>query len=470
VAFVGALLLVFVIVVRPQEFIPALESYGLLNLATGIAVLGIAVELGLGTLKRLWSPQLPWVFAFLAWCYVTVIVRAGVYELDSTNRTILFSTIFMGAVMLGCRKVGRLRKMAGFLVLLGVFLAWVGITQASHPFECIRLSAEDVKHGQRTNGTPTGLPCVSSRLECDTDNRAASPFYSPEEFEYVCEKPGPFETFTMAHGRVRWRGILADPNELSMALGAALALAFFFHRSWKTKLRHPMMGTVITLIGMCVVRSQSRTGVLVLAAVAGVYFVKRYGFAKGLIVGAIMAGPVLLLGGRSGEEADSSSEERAGALFEGVDLVRQYPVFGVGRGLFGDHYFITAHNSYLLTAAELGLPGMLLWSIVMYVTMKIPFTLAFQTPPGTDPEIREFALALFVSLLAFLIGIAFLSFAYHNILWIYIGLSGALYGVARDKVPGWNVKLAGKEIGWVAGADVAILAVLLVFTRLHPGD
>ena len=469
-AFVGALLLVFVIIIRPQEFIPAVESFGLLNLATGIAALGVAVELGLGSLKRLGSPQLPWVFAFLAWCYVTVIVRAGVYELDSTNRTILFSVIFMLVVMLGCRTMGRLRGMAAMLLLLGMVLAYVGITQASHPFECIRLSAEDVRKGQRTNGMPTGMACVTSRLECDADERAASPFYAAEEFEYVCEKPGPFDTFTMAHGRVRWRGILADPNELSMALGAALAFAFFFHRMAKTKLRHPLVVTVIVIIGMCVVRSQSRSGVLVLLAVVGVYFVRRYGIAKGLIVGAMMAAPVLMLGGRSGEEADSSSEERAGALFQGVDLVRQYPVFGVGRGLFGDHYFITAHNSYLLAASELGIPGMLLWSVVMYVTMKIPFTLAFRTPPGTDPAIKEFAVAMFVSLLAFLVGITFLSFAYHNLLWIYIGLSGALYGVAREKVPGFNVKLVGKEVAWIAAADVAILSFLFVFTRLRPGD
>ncbi len=469
-AFVGALLLVFVIIIRPQEFVPAVESLGLLNIATGIAVLGVAVELGLGWLKRLGSPQLPWVFAFVAWCYLTVIVRAGVYELDSTNRTILFSVIFMLVVMLGCRTMGRLKGMAFLLLTLGLVLAYVGITQASHPFECIRLSAEDVRKGQRTNGTPTGMVCVTSRLECDADERAASPFYAPEEFEYVCEKAGPFDTFTMAHGRVRWRGILADPNELSMALGAALAFAFFFHRMAKTKLRHPIMGTIIVIMAMCVVRSQSRSGVLVLLAVLGAYFVRRFGVAKGIIVGAIMAAPVMLLGGRSGEEADSSSAERAGALFRGVDMVRQYPVFGVGRGLFGDHYFITAHNSYLLTASELGVPGMLLWSIVIYVTMKIPFKLAFRPPPGTDPAIKEFALAMLVSLLAFLVGITFLSFAYHNLLWIYIDLSGALYGVARDKVPGYEVKVKGNEIAWIAVADLAVLSFLFVFTRLRPGD
>lgn len=469
-AFFGALLLVFVIIVRPQEFVPALENVGLLNIATGIAGVGIVIEIAMGKLKRLGSPQLIWVFLFLAWCYVTVIATAGLGELDATNHTILFSTIFMMVVMLSCRTIKRLRAMSMLLVLLGLFLAWVGTAQYNHPFECIKLSAEDVKNGTRTTGEPTGVPCLTSRLECDADEQAASPFYSAEEFEYVCEKAGPFDTFTMAHGRVRWRGILADPNELSMALGAALALAFGFHRVWKKKFRHLFLAGTIVLIAMCVVRSQSRSGVLVLLAVLGVYFVRRFGILKGVIVGALMSAPVLALGGRSGEEADSSSDERAGALFKGVDLVREHPIFGVGRGMFGEHYFITAHNSYLLTASELGLMGMLLWSIVMYVTVKIPFTLAFKPPPGTSDEIREFALALFVSLCAFLVGIAFLSFAYHNLLWIYIGLAGALYGIAREKVPGFDVSVTPRELGFVGAADAAVLAFLFVFTRLRPGD
>ncbi len=469
-AFLGAVLVVFIIIIRPQEFIPGLESFALLNVATAIGVIGIAVEAAMGKLRRIGSPQLPFVFAFLVWCYVTVIVRAGFGDIDSAHRTILFSVIFMSVVMFGARSLLRFRAMVGVLILLGLTLGWVGTTQALHSFECIKLSAEDVRNGQRTSGEPTGLPCMSSRLECDTDDRAASPFYSPEEFEYVCEKAGPFDTFTVSHGRVRYRGILADPNELSVALAAALGLAFGFYGVARSWLRHPLMAGATGLIGFCIVSSQSRTGVLVAAVVFGIYFVRRYGISKGAIIGAALAAPVILLGGRSGEEADSSSEERAGALFKGVDLVREYPLFGVGRGMFGDHYFITAHNSYLLTAAELGLPGMLLWSLVMYVTLKIPFVLAFRTPPGTDPRIKELATAVFVSLCAFMVGIAFLSFAYHALLWIYIGLVGALYGVAKQQNPAFEVKLVRKEVGWVAGADAVILVFLFVFSRLRPGD
>lgn len=466
-AFLGAALLVFIIIVRPQEFIPALAKVGVLNIATGIAALGVAVELAMGKQKRLGSPQLPLIFAFLAWCYVTVIVRAGFGGLEQTHKTIFYSTLFMFAVYFGARTRARLKRMMALLVALGLFLAYVATSQYHHEFECIKLSAEDVRAGTRTGGEPTGRACVLSRLECDAEDRAMAVDYAAEEFEYVCEKAGPFETFTVAHGRVRWRGILADPNELSLALGAASALAFGFHGASRRKSRHIVLGAVVALCAYGVIRAQSRSGVMVMGAVLGVYFVRRYGVVRGVLVGAAMAAPLLLLGGRSGDEADSSSEERAGALWKGLELVREYPLFGVGRGLFSDHYFLTAHNSYLLTAAELGLPGMLLWSTLMYVTVKVPFTLAFRTPEGIDPELRELALAIFVSFCAFLVGVAFLSFAYHNLLWIYIGLSGALYGVARETSPAFRVKVSGKEVGILGAMDVGLLAFLALYTKLR---
>ena len=77
------------------------------------------------------------------------------------------------------------------------------------------------------------------------------------------------------------------------------------------------------------------------------------------------------------------------------------------------------------------------------------------------------ALAIFVSFCAFLVGVPFLSFAYHNLLWIYIGLSGALYGVARETSPTFRVKFSGKEVGILGAMDVGLLAFLALYTKLR---
>ena len=51
---------------------------------------------------------------------------------------------------------------------------------------------------------------------------------------------------------------------------------------------------------------------------------------------------------------------------------RSHPFLGVGLGQFGEYHYLTAHNSYLLALAELGFPGMVLFSSIVYLSIKIP--------------------------------------------------------------------------------------------------
>jgi hypothetical protein len=462
--FFGAVLLVFTIFVRPQEFVPYLAGVGFMNIVTAIAVIGILIEFGMGKTKSAWSPQLPYLAAFVGWCYLVTIIKAGRSALSHTYSTVFISMIFMLVVMYGARTFQRFMGMSAVLLTIGAFLATMGIIQSQAELECIIISAADIEAGDKATGERTGRRCVVSARECDEEAFKDGSRVLENGDEYACEKPGPFETFSVAHGRVRWRGVLADPNELSLAIASSLAFGFALYSYTKSKWRNVVFALVFGLASYCIVQTQSRGGVLVLMMVFAVYFVRRYGW-KGLVAGAILGSPVLLLGGREGEEAESSTLERMGALYEGVNFVRETPIFGLGQGQFGEHYFITAHNSYLLAAAELGLPGMVLWSLLVYVSMKIAYTAAWGNQP-IDPRIRPFAMALFVAFCGILVGIMFLSFCYHALLFIYFGLAGALYGAAKQSCPSFKVKLTGYDYGAVVGADALIMTFLFVYTRI----
>ena len=54
----------------------------------------------------------------------------------------------------------------------------------------------------------------------------------------------------------------------------------------------------------------------------------------------------------------------------------------MGLGQFGEYHYLTAHNSYLLALAELGPIGMLLFSIVVYLSLKIPLGVLRQVDAG----------------------------------------------------------------------------------------
>src|SRR6185437_6136385 len=192
---------------------------------------------------------------------------------------------------------------------------------------------------------------------------------------YACEKAGLFDTFTEGR-RVRWRGTLGDPNELALLLGALTPLGLAF-AGRAARARRPRAWTAVAvalvLCAWCVVLTGSRGGQLVMLAVLGATAVRRHG-VRGALLGALVIAPVLVLGGRAGEEADSSSLERLDLLHDGLTMIREHPVLGVGVSQFFDHASgeRTAHNAYVLAAAELGLPGFLLWATLFYASVKIP--------------------------------------------------------------------------------------------------
>jgi len=83
-----------------------------------------------------------------------------------------------------------------------------------------------------------------------------------------------------------------------------------------------------------------------------------------------------------------------------------------------------------------------------------------------DRRIIPYGLALLTSFCGIVIGIFFLSFCYHAMLFIYFGLAGALYGLAKQSSPSFNVRVQPKELAFLATADAFLMALLFVYTRI----
>jgi hypothetical protein len=105
--------------------------------------------------------------------------------------------------------------------------------------------------------------------------------------------------------------------------------------------------------------------------------------------------------------------------------------------------------------------------MLVYSSVKIPWAVATRAPPELDPALRPFALALIVGFAGMLVGVFFLSFCYKALLFVYFGLSGALYGAVRQTCPTFDVSISLKEVGRVALADAGILAFVLVYSHLQ---
>jgi O-antigen ligase len=147
-------------------------------------------------------------------------------------------------------------------------------------------------------------------------------------------------------------------------------------------------------------------------------------------------------------------------------MVVASPGFGVGFAQFTEHHYLTAHNSLVLAAAELGLLGMLLFTSIVYLALKIPLQ---ALRAEVAPVARSWALALLASMAGLVVGSFFLSYAYKDIFWLYVGLTGVLYHAVRRHDPGFQVRFGVRDLGVVALIDVGLLFFLMGYTALKLG-
>jgi hypothetical protein len=457
-ALIGALLLVLFLLLRPMDLWPWIAGLHSLEVLAVITVVGIALERARTprAAGRSSSPQLPWLAAFLAWAYLVSIARLGVDAGLKAAWSISLGPIFMLLVMFALRSAERLRAVVTLLLGCASLVATVAILQGSEPRQCIELHEDRSEPGvaHDVEWVPDGRSCEGAK-QCEAEGAAG--------MDYACERAGPFGTFS-TQGRVRWRGQLDDPNEVAVLIGALIPFLFMLGegRGRATKV---VMLLLLALGLWAMVLTQSRGGQLVFGTVMMTMLIRRYG-KWSIVLGAVATVPLVLLSWRSGEDADSSSAERTEILSEGLQLLKANPLIGTGVAQFASEnpLNMAAHNSYLLIATEVGLPGHLMWCALVWMTVKIPFTVARRPPAQLDPRLQRFAEALTASTLGLLVGVFFLSFVYKHIFFVWLGLAGALHGAVRAEHPGFTVSFTRRDLIGVATLAVASLALVRLVT------
>jgi hypothetical protein len=449
----GLFALLAVTYTRVHEISSWLRPLPVMNALYLVGCFGLLLDIRLRLVRAQPCPQLWLVFPLWFWVLLSPVLTAGMVAPVVTSTAVcMLLFIFISQ---GVQSFRALQVLAVVILGISLLLGVVALIQARSPFECVLLVAS--APGDEA-GRPDGRPCESAD-ECRGEE-------DPGE-DYLCERPGPFHTTSVAHGRIRYRGILQDPNELALALGIALpfAMALFSQRRSLARLLLLIASFSITLA--VVVWTQSRTGQLVFLAVVVAYLAERVNW-KSLLAAAALAAPALLLGGRSGSEADESSIERLEAWSAGMKMFRSSPVWGVGKSQFVEHYNITAHNTFVLEAAELGFVGLVLWAAVFYTSFKI-VVLAIRRYRGrTDATVAYvWARALLASLSGIAVGTTFLSLGYHPVVWAFMALPGAYYLAVHDHDPEFHVAFGGRDLTAIMGIAVFWLAVLHGYLRVR---
>jgi putative inorganic carbon (hco3(-)) transporter len=169
--------------------------------------------------------------------------------------------------------------------------------------------------------------------------------------------------------RLRGVGFLHDPNDFAQILLIALPLVFIAWRQGRAILNSVCVLLPAAILLWATYLTHSRGALMGLAVLGLAAARRKLGTTASLALGTIFAVGMLAIdftGGRgflAGEGVD-----RLEAWATGLELFKGAPIFGIGFGSFTDFNEITAHNSFVLPLAELGLVGSTIWVALLVTT------------------------------------------------------------------------------------------------------
>lgn len=273
------------------------------------------------------------------------------------------------------------------------------------------------------------------------------------------------EVIEHASFRINWVGIFNDPNDLALVfvIAVGIILAFIFS---KTKLLVkligiPVLGTLLYGIYL----TNSRGGMLALAATVLFYFTKRTRkFILGGVIGLVLVGAIFAFGPSrmallSGQE--DSAYTRMDLWYEGLQMFKRNPLFGVGYNMFQEELPQTAHNSFVLAAAELGFVGLFFFVGLIYASFK-----ELSLIQKSDTALKSYALGIQSALVGFSAAAFFLSRSYIILPYMFFALAGALFFLARQKNKKIAFNFAMKDIRNTAVLSLGVLALVFITTKI----
>lgn len=235
--------------------------------------------------------------------------------------------------------------------------------------------------------------------------------------------------------------VTGDPNYFTASALVGLPLALLFGGRamawWKRLVARGCALLTVLAIGL----AASRGGLLGLGALLAFLCWRKRRWGT-LALALCLAIPPLALWSNSPLNrllhptiSDQKSSNTRLALWQaGLHMVTDHPLTGIGLGNFKvevqayaaghkalDHI---AHNTYLELAAEMGVPALLAYILVLWYCDRS--LAAAESSPGSPPWVADAALALRAGLIGFSVSAFFLSAEYTKLLWLLIALSAAM--------------------------------------------
>jgi O-Antigen ligase len=258
--------------------------------------------------------------------------------------------------------------------------------------------------------------------------------------------------------RLRGLGEIHDPNDFAQLLVCVIPLMFIFWR--KNKMLRNLTFVILPVCALLfgVFLTHSRGALLALLAIAIVASRRRIGTLPSLLLagaGFVAASLLHFAGGR--DISESAGADRISLWGQGLQVFKAHPLFGVGFGRLPEYtdVHLTAHNSIVLCAAELGFFGLYFWSLFLLPTVRDVLAVASPTnvtegepiipeeelfPQATrkvemldKSEINRLGRLLILSFTGYFVTAWFLSRAYVLTLFLLAGIAEVVFQMALQR-------------------------------------
>jgi putative inorganic carbon (HCO3(-)) transporter len=293
---------------------------------------------------------------------------------------------------------------------------------------------------------------------------------------------GPWGGVLPQQGRPYYSGIFSDPNDLGQLFIISLGFVIYFLSTNRSSLVSILLWTLGAWLIYGVVLTNSRGALLAIMAILSLECWRRFGKVA-VVVAAVLAVPALLAVTRLSQlsAGEESAQDRLNAWYQGIQMLRSSPIFGVGIGNFTNYSTLTAHNSIVLPMAELGIPGLVMWLGIIWYAFRMLWWIGITSHPdnnlvepfdsdaqSNDAEMTAEILAgrgLLLTFAGFCVGAFFLSQSYGPPLFLLCGLAVARFVTAAEVLHDAPAYRIMNDLLRLCGVAIAAIIVIYVVVK-----
>ena len=262
------------------------------------------------------------------------------------------------------------------------------------------------------------------------------------------------------------RGKFANPNELAQALLLGMCLWILMYNNAKSALGKIFASGVLVLMLFTIAKTGSRGAMIAFGVLVLGIFLRASAAGKMKIVIGSVVMTVVLAGTMSKKlmnryrtlaedkgqlsqsiedqaleaSAYESADVRKDLLLKSIKYTFQYPLFGVGPGMFvvaedkeakaagfNQGRWQGTHNSYTQVSSECGIPAFIFYFTALFLALRKTSRI-YRKTRGDErlKDISALALGLNYALIVFCVTVTFDYIAYSSMLPVFCGLAAAL--------------------------------------------